>query len=330
MGLPHSPSLDAPSAAISSPEAPNLAEDTLLQRAERRSRDRLIEAGSQLKLRVSHPDGGDCTVEEILAHEAVQRTEIGQATAAGSRMHRRLPGWMRSIPKYVLGFDFGLLLYFFAGITNVNWTSLLSLALAFAILLAAMVTLLSYGFLSFTGHRLRSHKNHAGTIHREDVDGITAAAFVVAIVVIVVLAMLMFLRIRTEVLDALGGQAQITALAIAVAVAVVNAVANFLVVAVHALDGSDQTARLDKLSAAIRGPSPKRTSCASRRRSRSTARSSSTSRDRGPGTLASRAFDCRSGLRTADQPVTVEQHSAPMNNASHYFLPRASCESEQD
>ena len=158
------------------------------------------------------------------------------------------------LPTLVLALDFGLLLYFFAGITNVDWSSPLSLALAFAVVLAAMVTLLSYGFFSFTGLRLRSHKNHAGTIHHEDLDGITRAAFVIAVVVIAVLAMLMFLRLRAEVLDALGGQAQTTALVIAVAVAVVNAVANSLVIGIHALDGSDETHRLDKLSAAVREP----------------------------------------------------------------------------
>jgi hypothetical protein len=238
----------------SQPEPSNLADEVLRQRIERQSRDKLITAGFRLKQRVSHPDGGDCTVEEILLHETAQRTEIDQETAAGSRKHRRLPGWLRSIPKYVLGFDFALLLYFFAGITNVDWSSPLSLALAFAILLAAMVTLLSYGFLSFAGHRLRSHRNHAGTIHREDLDAVTSGVFAVAIVVIVVLAVLMFQRIHVEILYALGAEAQITAMLIATSVAVVNAVANFLVVAVHALDGSDQTARLDKLSAAIRKP----------------------------------------------------------------------------
>ncbi len=161
---------------------------------------------------------------------------------------------MRWIPKYVLAFDFCLLLYFFAGITNVSWASSLSLPLAFATVLAAMVTVLSYGFLAFTGHRLRSQKNHAGTIHPEELDGFTIAAFGIAIVVVAVLAMLMFLRIRTEVLYALGAQAQVTALMIGVAVAVVSAVANFLVIAIHAFDGSDQVARLDKLSAAVRRP----------------------------------------------------------------------------
>ena len=239
---------------VSYPEPSNLADDTLRERSERQSREMLIRAGSLLKQRVSHPDGGDSTVEEIQLQEKTQRAEIDRETAGGSRKHRRFLRWIQSIPKYVLGFDFGLLLYFFAGITNVDWGSPLSLALAFAIVLAAMVTLLSYGFLTFTGHRLRSHKNHAGTIHREDVDGVTSAAFVISIVLIAVLAALMFLRIRTEVLYALGAQALITALVIAVAVAVVNAVANFLVIAVHALDGSDHTARLDRLSAVIRKP----------------------------------------------------------------------------
>jgi hypothetical protein len=249
---PGSPAADA--AATARDEPLDLAGETVRRRSERHRRKLSIQVRSQLTLRVRHPDGGDCTVEEIVAQEAAQRHEIEQQAAGGSRRHRRLKPWIRTIPKFVLGFDLGMLLYFFSGITNVDWTSPLSLALAFAVALAAMVTLLSYGFLAFTGDRLRSHKNDAGTIYREDVDGITAASFVIALVVIAVLAVLMFTRIRTEVLYALGAQATATALVIAAAVGVVNAAANILVVAVHALDGSDQTARLDKLSAAVRKP----------------------------------------------------------------------------
>lgn len=291
-----------------------LAADTRRERSDRLSRDKLIQASFELKQRVSHPDGGDSTVEEIAVDEADQRAEIDQATADGSRMHRRLPPWMRSVPKYVLAFDLGLLLYFFAGITNVDWGNPLSLALAFAIALAAMVTVLSFGFLSFTGHRLRSHKNHAGTIHPEDVDGITRAAFVVAIAVIVVVAVLMFTRIRTEVLYALGGQAQITALVIAVAVAVVNAVANFLVVAIHALDGSDESARLDKLSDAIRGPLAKAHRL--RKQAAKQVNQQLSAKRRRPGTDPSRAFaysvqprTLRAALRLAAHPaVGVDLH----------------------
>jgi hypothetical protein len=240
--------------AAAGADRPDLLGLTLAQRAERQGRDLLIDVNALLARRVNHPDGGDSTVEGILAQEKSQRGEINDEAMANSRKHGRLPRWQRSIPRYVLLFDFGMLLYFFSGVTNVDWGSPLSLSLAFAVVLAAMVTLLSYGFLSFTGHRLRAHKNHAGTIHREDVDAATRVAFIIGVTLIAVLAVLMFTRIWTEVLDALGGQAQVTALIIAIAVSVVNAAANFLVIGIHALDGSDQTARLDKLSDAVRGP----------------------------------------------------------------------------
>jgi hypothetical protein len=227
------------------------------RRADRQVRGLVVGADYELRRRVAHPDGGERPVAEVLNDEAGQRAEIENDRALGSRKHNRLARWIRQIPKCVLAFDFGLLLYFFAGITNVNWASPLSLALAFAGLLAAMVTVLSFGFLAFTGNRLRSHKNPAGTIHHEDVDAFSKAAFGAALAVILVVAALMFLRMRTEVLYALGNGAQRMALVIAIALAVVSATANFLVIAIHALDGSDQVARLDKLSAAARKPAAK-------------------------------------------------------------------------
>jgi hypothetical protein len=53
-------------------------------------------------------------------------------------------------------------------------------------------------------------------VHHDELDGFTKAAFCAAIAVI---ASLMFLRMRTEVLYAVGAQARITALVIAVALA---------------------------------------------------------------------------------------------------------------
>ena len=178
--------------------------------------------------------------------------QINRETALGSLKHRRLPRWQHWIPKLVLFFDFILLLYFFAGITDVDWQSPLSMNLAFATALAAMVTVLSYGFLSFTGHRMRSHKNHAGTVHLDELDGFTKAAFGIAMTIIAVLAALMYLRIRGEVIDALGLQAGETTLVIPLAVAVVSAVSNYLVVLIHAFDGSDEAQRLDRLASAAR------------------------------------------------------------------------------
>jgi hypothetical protein len=64
----------------------------------------------------------------------------------------------------------------------------------------------------------------------------------------------MFVRMRAEVLDALGPQGWVTALVIAVVLAVVSVLANFLVVLIHALDGSDEVARLDAIWANASGP----------------------------------------------------------------------------
>ena len=235
----------------------DLAEEARRGRRQWQHQAKIVAAEYWLKIRVPHPDGGEATVAQILQHEAEQRDQIDDETGRGSRRHHRLARWMRRIPKFVLFFDFCLLLYFFGGVTDVDWASPLSANLAFATALDAMVTVLSYGFLAFTGHRMRSHKNHAGTVHLDELDGLTKAAFGTALAVIGVLAALMFIRMHTEVVYALGPQAGVTALVIPLAVAVVSAVANYLVVAVHALDGSDQVARLDKLSRAARRPAGK-------------------------------------------------------------------------
>jgi hypothetical protein len=268
-GAVPSPRPSAPDTSVAPPRAPgapDLADQDRRRHAELRTRRHQAEADHWMQTRVRHPDGGERTVAETRADENEQRQQISQERAMGSRKHRRLPRWQRWIPKFVLSFDFALLLYFFAGITNVDWQSPLSMSLTFATALAAMVTVLTYGFLAFTGHRMRSYKNHAGTLHLDEVDGFTKAAFSIAFAVIAMIAALMYLRIRSEVIEALGPQAGVNALVIPLAVAVVSAVANYLVVLIHALDGSDEVARLDKLAAATR----RRASKASRLQRRAT------------------------------------------------------------
>ncbi len=204
--------------------------------------------------RVRHPDGGQRPVAEVQRDEAAARHQIEDETARGSRKHQRLPRWIGRIPVLVLLVDFCLLLYFFSGITDVDWASPLGANLAFAVLLAAMVTVLSYGFLAFAGHRLRGYKDHSGAVAFGELDALTRAACWASVAGIAMLATLMFIRMQAEVLGALGPQAWITALVIALALAVVSALANLLVVAVHALDGSHEVARLNALSAALAGP----------------------------------------------------------------------------
>ena len=242
--------------------------DTHLTRSQRRLNraarriDRLRARQTRLLVRarhrqhelVRHPGGGHETVSGIRQYQAALRSQIDDEMARGSRKHQRMPRWIGSIPKVVLLVDLSLLLYFFAGITDVDWSSPMSANLAFAVLLAAMVTTLSYGFLAFTGYRLRGYKDHSGAIALDDLDALTRVACAASFIGIMVIATLMFTRMRTEVLYALGPQAGVTALVIALVLAVVSVLANFLVVAIHALDGSDEVARLNLLSAATRGP----------------------------------------------------------------------------
>jgi hypothetical protein len=249
-----------PDASLPSPGTalpPSLADLDRQARRERQLRRLSTHADHWMRLRVRHPDGGERTAAETQADEAEQRRQVNRDTAAGSLKHHRLPRWQGWIPKFVLAFDFALLLYFFAGISNVDWQDPVSMNLAFAAALAAMVTVLSYGFLAFTGHRLRSHKNRAGTVHLDELDGFSKAAFGIALTVTGVLATLMFVRIRGEVINALGTRAGATALIIPLAVGVVSAVANLLVVLIHALDGSDEVERLNRLAAASRRPARK-------------------------------------------------------------------------
>jgi hypothetical protein len=225
-----------------------------IERLQAERTELLTRANYRAADRVRHPDGGLRPVEEAARDEAKQRAQIEDDCAYGSRKHQRLPRWLGRIPQVVLVVDFCLLLYFFAGVTDVDWASPLSADLVFAVLLAVMVTVLSYGFFAFAGQRLRSHKDHSGAIPLADLDGITKASTIAGIAAIIVLSALMFTRMRTEVLYALGPNAGATALLIALTLAVVSALANFLVIAIHALDGSDQVARLEALSAATSGP----------------------------------------------------------------------------
>lgn len=214
----------------------------------------LERAGHRRHHLVRHPDGGHGTVADLERYQAAQRAQIDMELAAQSRKHHRMPRWIGGIPKLVLLLDFCLLLYFFAGITDVDWSSPLSVNLVFAVLLAAMVTTLCYGFLTFAGYRLRGYKDHSGAVEFGNLDALTWIACGASVCGIAVIASLMFIRMRTEVSYALGPQGGATVLVIALVLAIVSVLANFLVVAIHALDGSDQVARLNSLSAATSGP----------------------------------------------------------------------------
>ena len=267
------PASDQPSAALDLAtgvfaERARRAADGSLARSQRRLERRARKAdrlrAKQARLRVGarhratdhvrHPDGGHETAERLELAGADLRARIAAELAGGSRKHLRLPKWLRRVPQLVLLVDLALLLYFFAGITDVDWQSPVSASLAFAGLLAAMVTTLTYGFLAFTGYRLRAYKDHSGAIPRRHLDGLTKSACVAGACGAIGIATLMFDRMRVEVLYALGASGWATADAIACVLAVVSILANFLVVLIHALDGSDEVARLDAIWSNAVGP----------------------------------------------------------------------------
>jgi hypothetical protein len=217
----------------------------------------LIDADHHMQTRVKHPDGGERTAAETQADERAQRGKIIRETDMGSRKHYRLPPRLHWIPKLVLLFNFLLLLYFFAGSTSADRQSPPSVDLAFAGALAALITVLSYGIMAFTGLRLRWHKDTDGIPDVHALDGLTKVVAGAATVVIAVLAALMYVRMHAAVLDALGDRAGETALVVPLSVAVVGAAANSLVVLIYALDGSDDVTRLDRLAAATRRPARK-------------------------------------------------------------------------
>jgi hypothetical protein len=203
---------------------------------------------------VPHPDGGVQTVTETSGDQEKLRKLIATDTENGSRKHRRLPQSLRHVPPLVFTADALLLLYFFSGITNVDWARPFSAALLFAVLLAGMVTGISFAFFRFTGDRLQQYKDGTGTIPLRGLDAATNISMGMAVGAMVILASLMFLRMHTEVTQTLGPQSATTAFVIGLTVALVSVLANSLVVAVHALDGSPEADRLEALGQAVYGP----------------------------------------------------------------------------
>ena len=121
----------------------------------------------------AHFDGGQQAMADLRRYQAAQQAQTEDEMARGPRKHHRLPRWIGHVPKLVLLIDFGLLLYFFSGITDVGWASPLSANLAFAVLLAAMVTTLSCGFFAYSGYQPRGYKDHSRAI----ISGVLASAY---------------------------------------------------------------------------------------------------------------------------------------------------------
>jgi hypothetical protein len=207
---------------------------------------------------VAHPDGMPRTLRQTETDRDALIARVERERSQNSRKHDRLPRWFRYLPRVVLVFDFLLLIYFLSGITDVNWADPQSPQLAFAAALAAMITVISYGCFALAGDRLRSHKDHAGRIPLASLDWLTRVIVVACTVGMVVLGLLMFSRMWSEVLLALGNGARDTAISVAAAVTAVSILANLMVIVVHAKNGSAETDRMSAFGAATRRPLARR------------------------------------------------------------------------
>jgi hypothetical protein len=120
----------------------------------------------------AHSGGEQEAMADLWRYQAAQ-SQIEDEMARGPRKHHRLPRWIGHVPTLVLLTDFCLLLYFLAGITDVDWASPLSVNLAFAVLLTTTV---SYAFLAFVGYCLRGYKDHSRAIVPGDLASACARA----------------------------------------------------------------------------------------------------------------------------------------------------------
>ena len=97
---------------------------------------------------VAHPNGG----ERIAAQTASDQDKQRELIEAGASSRYRRPPRLRLAPLLIFGAGAILLLYFLPDVTNVNWTSPVSVTPVFAVVLAAMV---GFAFFRFTPDRVR-------------------------------------------------------------------------------------------------------------------------------------------------------------------------------
>lgn len=189
----------------------------------------------------------------LRAPQEARRLAIEEDTRMGSRNHRRLPRWLRYIPKLVLLAEFSLLLYFFAALTAVSWRSPVSPGLVLAVLLSATVTVPYYGLLKITGRRMRTHNDHSGVVLFSELDGPSKTSL--ALATAVTAALMLGFIMHAGVIYALGAPTPVTGsliVIIALALTIVSALANFLAAAVYARGGWNQLDRLNELVATLK------------------------------------------------------------------------------
>jgi hypothetical protein len=219
---------------------PTLAAQRAHQLAEAKAAHRLERT---VHGRLASPHLGYPTARQLShLHEALT-AKVHHEIVQGATVHQRLPRLVRAISPAVALLDFVVLFSFCAGIFNLPpahpWTPKTPIA----VMLALLGSGVAYTWLSVTGRALRGYRTPMGEIGWAATGRTTRLMLGVSVAVTVALSALMFTRVAAEATVS----HQVTATAaqlLGLVFGVLSAAANLAVIAVHALDGSDDAAQV--------------------------------------------------------------------------------------
>jgi hypothetical protein len=240
--------------------AAEIARDERRARRRERKRRRLaadIASDERLLTELHHEDltdprGGVITPFTLVSEGRELHSRVRDEWAQGGDVHRRLPRLTRWIPPAVAVLDGLLLFYFMAGVVNVDLDAPALWPTTVAVTFAVFGATVAMGWLVLTGHGLKACRSARGGVTWGAVDALLAFELLVAAAAISAVAVLMFIRVRQDVVDALGPVPGSTAVLLAAVFAVLSGTANLCVLIVHARDGSTKTERLDELARTVR------------------------------------------------------------------------------
>jgi hypothetical protein len=199
---------------------------------------------------VRDPRGGLTTVHDAVTRMAEAHSVVDADERRGSRRHDRISRGQRWLVRILPCIDGLVLLWFVAGVLNVDPrypdpTALV--AVAFAVLGTVAVAAWS----AAVGEQLRRFKDADRALVWLAVDPLRRAMVAVSLAMTLLLAALMYVRVSDEVYEATGQTGTLPTV-VAVVLAAAVALVNLYVLHCAFADGSPETTDLDRLGRALR------------------------------------------------------------------------------
>jgi hypothetical protein len=226
---------------------PTLAAQQARRATEAKAAHRLERA---VAARLASSDLGYPTPAQLACLHDAFTVKVHREMTQGAKVHQRLPRILRAIPPVVALLDFLVLYSFCADVFNVERAHPMSGKGLIAVMLAALASGVAYAWLAMTGSALRGYRTAMGEVDWRTTGWTTRALLVIGLVVTAALAVLMYTRVAAEAHAA--GINNTLALLLGVVFAVLSAAASLAVIAVHALDGSEDVAQLRRTGRLLR------------------------------------------------------------------------------